>query len=135
MRTRILLIALVALLALPAAAQACSLSRVAPDVRVGAADAAVYGEVLTSRLVSSDAMGAVYRYRLRVKDSFKGARTRTVDVQGSTNGAMCGIGRLLVGRRYGLLLHGRRSPWQVNLASLISRAELESARKALRRGD
>jgi hypothetical protein len=80
-------------------------------------------------------MGEVYRYRLRVKDSFKGARSRTVDVQGSTNEAMCGIGRLLVGRRYGLLLFGRGRPYLVNLASLISRAELDWARKELRRAD
>jgi hypothetical protein len=46
---------------------------------------------------------------------------------------MCGLGDVAVGERLGLVLRGRRGPWQATLASRISRDELEQASRAPRR--
>ena len=138
MRSLLALAVLALALAAPSAAQACSLMYVAPDARVAAADVAVFGKVLSRASVGPAAPGAwdaTYRYRVKVIRKYKGppALGRTIEVVGSANDAMCGVGELAVGERLGLVLRGRRGPWQATLASLISRAELERASRATRR--
>ena len=134
---RALLLALACALLAPAAAQACSLAPFPAERRVASADAAVFARVLTREQVSRPPPAGVaslpdvtYRYRLRVLRRYKGRVGRTVEVVGSSNEAMCGIGVLEVGRRVGLVLHGRAAPFRVDLASLISCAELERVRRA-----
>jgi hypothetical protein len=130
MRTRILLVTLVAVLCAPAAAQACSLAYVPPAERVRAVDVAVYGRVLSRTLVAPSPPGrldATYRYRISVVRTYKGRSRRTVDVVGTQDSGICGLGILTVGRHVGLLLRGGRSPFFASTGSLISRAELEQA--------
>ena len=135
-RSLLALAVLVVVLAAPAAAQACSLAAVSPQARVASADAAVWGKVLSRESVGPAAPGAwdaTYRYRVRVLRAYKGRPGRTVEVVGSVVEPMCGVGLLEVGERQGFLLRGRSGPFQVTLASLISRAELERGSRARRR--
>jgi len=125
-------------LAGPSAAGACSVAAPLPSMaeRLRAADLAVYGEVLSAEPVGGDPPGAIppdrLRYRLRVLQTFKGRSRRVIRLVGYTSDSMCGI-ELRVGQRTGLLLYGRRGPWEVGMLSTATRAELRRARRALRR--
>lgn len=137
MRSLLALAVLVVALAAPAAAEACSLMYQAPDARVQAADVAVFGKVVERTVTEGSTEGAwdaEYRYRLRVTRGYKGVRAgRVIEITGSANDAMCGVGLLEVGAKQGFVLRGRRGPWQATLASRISRAELARGSRATRR--
>src|SRR4051812_15017917 len=100
MRSALVLAVLACALVLPAGAQACSLRYFGPKARVGAAQLAVYGRVMSRELVdpgTGRAGGAVYRYRLDVARTYKGRPVRSLVMTGSSDGATCGVGVLTVG--------------------------------------
>jgi hypothetical protein len=135
-RTSVLIaLVLAGVLALPAAASACSLNAASPAERVARVDAAVYGRVIAREHLgrTPTGWGERYRYTLEVKRVFKGRLGRVIAVEGTSNDAMCGVGVLRVGAHVGLLLRGRGEPWPVGLFSRISRAELERAVAARRK--
>ena len=68
-----------------------------------------------------------YEATLRVSRIYKGMTGPTARVRGATSGATCGFGKLTVGQRLGLLLHGKRSPWGISITSRISYILLERA--------
>ena len=126
-RTRILLIAMAAALLAPPAARACTIG-VSPGPQPHPFETA-YGAVLgriTSRVLVADQSPAdrTYRYRMRVLERYKGRVPDWIELVGSTNEGMCGAGELGVGRRYRVLLRGRRSsPWRIDILSFFSRRD------------
>ena len=102
---------------------------------MGEADRAAFAKVLRRRHVETDEStgSTMYRYRLRVLETYKGSARRRITIVSSDNDGMCGLGRLRRGARLGLVLEGRRGPWSVGIANLISRRELRSVRRPRRR--
>lgn len=130
--TRALLIAVVVSLVAPAAASACSIAARPAEERVRAADVAVWGKVVAREKVGEDeGIGQQYRYRLRVIETYKGRLRRRMRLLAHDDPGTCGL-RFDVGERVGLVLEGRRGPWRIGLADLISRAELRSVRRPRR---
>ena len=133
MRTFILAVVVVAALAAPAAAHACSIAvpnpPPTPKEVVDGAKRAVYGEVVSRRLIGKPdpQPNHVYRYRFRVIETYKGSVRRTLRFRAGTETSMCEAGLLKVGGRYGLLLYKRRGPWRLNTTSFISRRELRQS--------
>jgi hypothetical protein len=143
--TLAILVALAAGLALAPAAQACTLAAPATQdpvraaqQRVRSADVAVYGVVLSVRVLEPPAtaeppageppptsiVGEEFEARVRVTRVFEGLTWRVVRVRGNTNGALCGIGRLRPRQRVGLLLDRPARPFRVSLASRTTLSEL-----------
>lgn len=104
-------------------AEACSIAQSDPRTRVAGAEAAVYVEVVAKTPLGEDGPGRRYAYRLRVIRAYKGGLSGTFDAEARSDGAACGV-ELDAGDRLGLLLSGRRRPWELGLGSLISRRDL-----------
>ena len=69
-----------------------------------------------------------YQARIRVSRIYKGMTGQVVLVRGDTGGpGTCGYGKLRAGQRLGLLLYGKRSPWEIDITSPISYLTLERA--------
>lgn len=102
-----------AVLATPGAAHACSC--VSADVAqlVEWADVVVWAEVVDAR-VPPPAIGAA-SYLLDVDRVYKGAVTRSAQVDSPASGAACGLEGLAVGRSYAFFLEGEESPYYATL--------------------
>lgn len=66
-----------------------------------------------------------YEATIRVSRVYKGKTGPALRVRSSTSSAECGLGRLHVDKRLGLLLTGKRSPFAVGLMDRISYESLE----------
>ena len=117
-------------------AAACTIRETTPEEAVRAADAAVFGRIVsrvrTDRGRDDGLPGKTYRYRLRVLETCKGSVRDVITLIANTDSASCGVGPYRPGVHLGLLLNGRRGPWRISLGSLISRESLRTARRAKR---
>ena len=139
-RVAVALLALVVLLGVAQPAAACS--RGVPDGTsveellrkdYRRAYAAIVGRLIEIRpLGSPDAEYGPADFRYRVERVYKGGqrlrRGRVVTVRGERAEALCGL-PARTGRRYGLLLHRRktRPPWRAGLHDAMSPRELREA--------
>ncbi len=124
-------VTIVAILAVPAAASACSVAAQSNGERLARADRAIFGEIVSRRLVEDrpELGDSVYRYRFRVIEVYKGRMRRHTTLEAQTQSSLCGFGPAEVGARFGVLLHGKRAAWRIGFPDLISRAELRRLRK------
>lgn len=120
--------ATVALNAAPAAA--CS-PKPDPDFDPFAeADIAITGQVTKVRpRPGEDGLQAsmAYEATIRVSRVYKGKTGPALRVRSTTQPGLCGFGKLRVGQRLGLLLHGKRSPFSISSFDGISKSELEES--------
>ena len=142
-RTGIALLVLVVLLAVAQPAAACS--RGVPEGTTvdelhrkdyRRAYAAIVGRLIEVRPVGSPgAENGPADFRYRIERVYKGRRGlrrgRVVTVRSVRQESMCGLPGG-VGRRYGLLLHRRRTrpPWRAGLFDAMSPRELREAARA-----
>ena len=126
---RILLIAVALLLAVPAAASACSCAQPQkPRQEIRAADAAVFVKVVKRTVAGSAGpyiTGEKLRYRLRVIRDYKRNVPGRITVTGSSNSALCGLS-LRKGQKVGLLLDKAGRRYSASLCSVRSRKHLEA---------
>ena len=128
----------VAVLAAPQAAAACSIASPypppTPREKVDGAKRAVFGKVVSRTPIGEPAhANQDYRYRFRVIETYKGAVRRTMRLVAGTAEGTCEAGLLDVGERLGLLLYKRRGPWRLNVTSFISRRDLRASGYSPRR--
>ena len=135
MRAFALIVALLAPLAAPQLASACTIAARPPEERVRAADVAVFGKVVARERIEKGRAGdgrEVWRYRFRVIETYKGRERRRLRLVGGTEESLCEAGLLRVGDRFGLVLDGARGPWRIAVANFITREELRQARRGRR---
>lgn len=134
------LLALVALLGVAQPAAACSFAlpegttvKELNRKNYRRADAAIVGRLIEVRPVGSPtAAYGLADFRYRVERVYKGKRRlrrgRVVTVRSERSEAACGL-PAQTGRRYGLLLHRRRTrpPWRAGLFDVMSPRELRQA--------
>lgn len=137
MRIALVLVVAGAVLAAPQVASACTIAARPIEERLADADVAVWGRVVSRVKLEQDerpdgVRGDAYRYRFRVREIYKGRVRNVIRLVAHTDGGTCGVGPYEPGRRLALLLRGRRGPWNVDLASLVTRRELRSVRRPRR---
>jgi hypothetical protein len=106
-------------------AMACSLAQLTPKQRVQSSTLAVYVEVVSVRTLGKADTGATkWEATVRRVRTFKGHPRATFRVRSHTDSASCGLPKLKVRKRLGLLINGPRSPWEIGLYSPISLSDL-----------
>jgi hypothetical protein len=123
-------LAAAALAATAAPALACSCAYFEPEEHLAAADAAFIGKVVKKTLIASRPRRGddVYRYRVRVRRSFKRTLTRRIRITANTNSGMCGF-EWDRGDRVAAYLHKKHGPYRIGLCSLESPRSLREAAK------
>ena len=116
-------------------ALACSCAYAKPGDRLAAADAAFIGKVVKKTLVADRPRRAdsVYRYRVRVRRSFKRTLTRRIRITANTNDGTCGF-EWRRGDRVAAYLYGRSGPWRIGLCSLERPRALRRAARSAQAG-
>jgi len=111
-------VVIVAALATPASAAACSCAPVEPKDAMRSADAAIVGRLI--EVVPRGDLAADFRYRVqRVYKSDRGlTKGRIVAVRSNVQGAACGLPSG-DNRRYGLFLDRREGRWTGNLCAVF----------------
>src|SRR4051794_12161400 len=127
---RALAIALLLAVVPAAEAMGCTIAAQTPRQQVHGAKVVVYVSVLSVRTLGQTRTGATeWEARVRRVKTFKGRPARVFRVRSNTDSGTCGLAMFEVGQRVGLLLHGRRPPFDLRSGSTISLADLRRARQ------
>lgn len=90
-----------------------------------ASDIAVTGRV--TRVVRRSPESTRFEATIRISRVYKGKTGPALRIRGGTEESSCGFGDIEQGQRIALLLHGRRTPFAVDLRSATSYRDLEKA--------
>lgn len=122
-------VGIVALLALPSVASACSCAPQSPANSLRDADGALVGRLV--KVIPHGALHAVYRYR--VHRVYKGGEAvhagRMLDVHSARRSAACALPRR-PGRAYGLFLRRAHGRWYGGICGVVSPRRLHRAARS-----